>query len=172
LKRLLIGVALIGAVAWLALTVALFYRPPEQRPRRADAVVVLGGRSEPDRLQLGLRLVRAGVAPVLVVSAPPADSPLCAGKASFQVICFMPDPFTTRGEAEMIGRLAAKRRWRSLAVATSNYHALRARLLVERCFHGSVSVSHSASRGVLGTFEKSVHEWGGLIYALTFARGC
>jgi uncharacterized SAM-binding protein YcdF (DUF218 family) len=172
LKWLLIAVALVGAIVWLALTVALFYRPPEQRARRADAVVVLGGRSEPDRLQLGLRLMRAGVAPVLVVSAPPEDSPLCSGKASFQVVCFMPDPFTTRGEAEMVGRLAAKHGWRSLAVATSNYHVVRARMLIERCFHGSVTFSDSVSRGVLGTFEKSVHEWGGIIYALTLARSC
>jgi uncharacterized SAM-binding protein YcdF (DUF218 family) len=172
LKWLLVVVALVAGAVWLALTVALFYRPTEQKPGRADAVVVLGSRSHPDRLQLGLRLAQARVAPVLVLSAPPADSPLCADNAPFEVICFTPDPFTTRGEAESIGRLAAKHGWRSVVLATSNYHAVRAKLLVRRCFHGSVSVRHSAPRGVLSTFEASMHEWGGLIYALTLARGC
>jgi uncharacterized SAM-binding protein YcdF (DUF218 family) len=171
LKRLLVAVALVAVAAWFTLTVVLFYSPPEQVPRRADAVVVLGGGSA-ERLELGLRLARARVAPVLVVSDPPDDSPLCSSKAGFEVVCVEPDPFTTRGEAETIGRLAASRGWQSLAVVTSNYHAVRAGLLVRRCFHGSVEVLHSVTHSVPGTFVKSLHEWGGLIYALTFARGC
>ena len=162
-----------AAVAvWLSATVVLFLRPGEDTPRRADAVVVLGGRSAPDRLALGLRLMQRRVAPVLVVSAPPPDSRLCAGQAPFDVICFHPDPFTTRGEARGVGRLAARNGWRSLVLVTSDYHATRAGLLVRRCFQGSVAVAHSEPLGLVGTFEESFHEWGGLLYALTLARGC
>lgn len=57
-----------------------------------------------------------------------------------EIICFAPDPRTTRGEAEYVGRLARRYHWRSLALVTSNLQNARARLRVGRCFSGSVYV--------------------------------
>jgi hypothetical protein len=52
------------------------------------------------------------------------------------LICFDPDPGTTRGEAEVIGRLARQYRWSSVALVTTRSQDIRARMIVKRCFGG------------------------------------
>jgi uncharacterized SAM-binding protein YcdF (DUF218 family) len=121
----------------------LFLWPPRHVPEHADAVVVLAGARGP-RLARGLALVREGVAPVLAVSD--AWSPtwveanrLCAGRpAPARVLCFHPVPYSTRGEARAVARLAADRHWKSVLVVSSRYHIVRAGILFDRCFDDAV----------------------------------
>src|ERR671939_278548 len=121
-------------VAWVAASAILFLWPRQDSPRRANAVVVLAGGKVP-RLEKALGLMRRHVAPVLVISDGwdplwPEANRLCAGHAArFAVVCFRPKPYSTRGEAEDVARLAARRRWRSIVVVTSRYHVTRARML-------------------------------------------
>jgi uncharacterized SAM-binding protein YcdF (DUF218 family) len=159
--------AVLSALGLLAaLTAALVVWPYEQPPQRADAVVVLGARSAPDRLNAALRLMQRGTARTLVVLTPPEDSPLCRGAEPYEVMCIMPRPFKTWGEAEEIGRLAKRRSWKRLTVVTSTYHVTRARLLVARCFHGSLAVVGSKSSGIPVGPWRALHELGGLAYAI------
>lgn len=162
--------------AWLVATALLFVWPGEDAPKHADAVVVLSG-SRTGRLDKGLALVRRRVAPVLVVSDGrdprwPQANRVCADrKLPFTVICFRPTPFSTRGEAEAITRMAAARRWRSIVVVTSTFHVTRARMLFERCFKGRLQVvgaRYDLKRLPVEVFS----EWGKLLYALTLRRGC
>jgi len=140
--RLVLKVLVLALVAWVGLAVYLFVFPQRDRPAHASAIVVLGGDAE-QRLPLGLKLAGAGVAPVLVVSDgagsdwAPARA-LCAhpGGYTFKVVCFRPNPFSTRGEARQMKRMAAARGWRSLLVVTSTYHVYRARMLFQRCLKG------------------------------------
>src|SRR5947208_14623489 len=138
------GVAVLGvlALALIALNLRLFVWPASSTPAHADAVVVLAG-GDGERLDKGLELVRAGVAPALVVSTGP--NRLCTAQYSFEVFCFLPHPDDTRGEAEAIGRIAAQQGWDHVVLVTSDYHATRARLLVERCFSGTVDVTAAHS---------------------------
>ncbi len=145
------------------------------RVTHADAVVVLsGGRS--DRLPKGLELVQSGVAPTLVISdgraqGYPQANKLCRGGQPFRVICFLPDPYSTRGEAEGIARLARKYHWRSLVVVTSRYHVFRARVLVERCFHGPLAVVGSMP-SLKNLLNGALQEWPKLVYEETVVRSC
>lgn len=109
--------------------------PPEPTPRPADAVVVLGGRG--DRLPLAQSLVARGLAGTLVVSA--HDQP-CPTAAAARVICFDPDPASTRGEAEAIARLARGHGWTRLLVVSDHEQARRAATRVGRCYTGSLQV--------------------------------
>jgi uncharacterized SAM-binding protein YcdF (DUF218 family) len=154
-------VACLLAVALLALNLRLFVFPASSTPAHADAVVVLAG-GDGERLDHGLDLVRAGVAPTLVVSTGP-DS-LCGGDQPFEVVCFLPHPDDTRGEAEAIARLAATRGWDHLVLVTSDYHATRAHLLLGRCFPGTIDVSTADSnKSPLPLLWAIGHEWGGLV---------
>ena len=157
---------------WLTVALALFAFPDTEEPGRADAVVVLAG--EKRRLPRGLELVRARVAPVLVVSADrrrPVERRVCAGRAGVRAICFRPDPYSTRGEARAIARLARSRGWRTLVVVTSSFHAHRARLIVERCFDGEVRmVASEVDRRWLPVYLAT--ETVKLTVALTARRGC
>ncbi len=171
--RLFLLVALL--IAFLAATVYLFVLPHMDRVTHADAVVVLsGGRA--DRLPKGLELVQRGVAPTLVISdgrAPdyPQANKLCKGGQPFKVICFVPDPYSTRGEAEGVARLARKHGWHSLVVVTSRYHVFRSRILFERCFKGRLAVTGSMP-SLKNLLDGALQEWPKLIYEETLIRAC
>jgi uncharacterized SAM-binding protein YcdF (DUF218 family) len=154
-------VAAVVVIGVVALNLRLFVFPESSTPAHADAVVVLAGGSG-ERLDRGLQLVREGVARNLVVSTGPDQ--LCATRHDFAVYCFLPDPDDTRGEAEAVGRIAAREGWQHLVLVTSDYHATRARILVGRCFRGTVDVSTAhSSRAPFPLLWAIVHEWGGLI---------
>lgn len=164
-RRTLLVTAVVAAVvvgvAAVAVNVRLFVFPASSTPRHADAVVVLAG-GDGERLDKGLELVRQGVSRNLVVSTGPDQ--LCGTQHDFAVFCFLPHPDDTRGEAEAIGRIAGQHGWRHLVLVTSDYHATRARLLLERCFSGQVDVSAARSgKGPFSLLWAIGHEWGGLI---------
>ncbi|HET7572808.1 MAG TPA: ElyC/SanA/YdcF family protein [Gaiellaceae bacterium] len=147
LRRVLLALAALVA-AWLVACVVLFVFPPAESgpPKHADAVVVLSG--DHARLAPAERLVRAGVAPTLAISSVgrtpgwTAARRLCAAGryASARVVCFEANPYSTRGEAETVARLARARRWRSLVVVSSTFHLTRVDLLFHRCWTGDLSL--------------------------------
>jgi uncharacterized SAM-binding protein YcdF (DUF218 family) len=165
--------------AWLAFALVLFLWAPwaGSAPAHADAVVVLSGGRE--RLPPAMKLIRDGVAPVLAISSVDRTphwafaKRLCAAGryAGARVLCFTAAPYSTRGEAETVARLARARDWRSVVVVTSRFHTTRARMLFRRCFHGSLSLV-----GVGSTWWKLPEEWlsetGKLIVQETVQRGC
>lgn len=161
--------------AFVGATFYLFVFPHMDRVTHADAVVVLsGGKS--DRLPKGLKLVQEGVAPTLVISDGhaqdyPQANKLCKGGRPFRVVCFRPDPYSTRGEAEGVARLARKYHWRSLVVVTSRYHVFRARILFERCFKGPLAVTGSMP-SLKNMVNGALQEWPKLVYEETLVRTC
>jgi uncharacterized SAM-binding protein YcdF (DUF218 family) len=164
---------LLLAAGFTAATVFLFVLPDSDPiPARADAIVVLaGGRGH--RLGKGLELWRRAVAPTLVISDGRAEgweeaNRLCK---QAQVVCFRPDPYSTRGEAEWTGREAARRGWRSVVVVTSTYHVRRSRLIFGRCFKGRLSLV--AAHPPAGNFAIGVAwEWPKSLYYLTLGHRC
>jgi uncharacterized SAM-binding protein YcdF (DUF218 family) len=175
LRRVLLTAAAALLAALVVSSAVLFVWPEQDSPMRADAVVVLAGAKK-ERLGKGLALMRRAVAPVLVISDGldptwPQANRLCEGHASFRVVCFRPVPYSTRGEAETVGRLAAARGWRSVVVVTSTYHVRRAKLLFERCVRGRVQAvgAHYAPTQLPALLPS---EWAKLVYALTVARDC
>jgi hypothetical protein len=87
-----------------------------------------------------LKLMREGYAPLLVVSKPDHENALyrqvCGGRPRFRTLCFHASPYSTRGEAREIGKLARARHWTTVDVVTSSFHDFRARIVVGRCYHG------------------------------------
>ncbi len=166
----LVVVAVAGA--GLVASMLPFVRPaPDEAPRSADAVVVLSG-DVGGRLPLALSLVRAGVAPNLVVDGLP-DLPeakdLCRHSPKIAVVCLSPDPDNTRTEARAAGLLAADRGWRRVIVVTDPVHVHRTRLLFERCVAGSVTVV-ATQRGA--GMRSVLHEWLGTADAEIRDRRC
>lgn len=110
---------------------------------RVDAVVALGGlTASADHARL---LVERGAAPVLVLSnpyppgrAPTVERACRGGQTGHRVICFEPRPSTTRGEAREIRALALAHGWDRVAVVAPTFHVSRARLLVQRCYSGTL----------------------------------
>jgi uncharacterized SAM-binding protein YcdF (DUF218 family) len=88
-----------------------------------------------------------------------------------RVVCFLADPFSTRGEARAVARLARWRHWSSIAVVTSTFHLTRAKLLFDRCYDG-----RTAWIGSSAPWWKLPEEWasetGKLAVQLTTERAC
>jgi uncharacterized SAM-binding protein YcdF (DUF218 family) len=174
-----VRVVLIALVlAFLGLSARLFVFPDTNKPVGADAVVVLSGARKP-RLNKGLELMRKGVAPTLVISDATAfgwreADRLCPpNRAEFKVICFRAKSYSTRGEAEEIGRLVREHDWKRVVVVTSKFHVSRARVLVKRCLKGRATVEMVAAHVPLTEWPRDVlFEWAKLIRAETISRGC
>jgi len=178
LRRLLLILAGLVA-AWLVACLVLFVWPPAESsaPAHADVVVVLSGSKR--RLPPALALIRRGVAPVLALSTVqrtkhwPQAERLCATHryAGARVLCFTAAPYSTRGEARTVARLAHARGWHSIVVVTSTFHLTRAKLLFKRCYHGRIAMIGSPS-----TWWQLPEEWasetGKLLVQLTLERGC
>ena len=174
-KLLLIFAPLI--LAWVAGTLVLFVFPNMDPPGTADAVVVLsGGRNS--RLDPALKLMQQGVAPLLVISGAGLDplwlkaQRLCRdGARGFRVLCFDPSPYSTRGEAETVTRLAQTHGWQKVDVVTSRYHVFRARMIFERCYHRQLAMI-GTSASPWNTFTSWFSEWSKLLYQLTIQTSC
>jgi uncharacterized SAM-binding protein YcdF (DUF218 family) len=177
IRRLILVLAVLVGV-WLVACAFLFVWPrPDALPPHADAVIVLSG--DHARLNPGVRLVERGVAPVLAISGARQDprwrkaQRLCrlGRAAAATVICFKPVPFSTRGEARAIGRLAREHGWHRVVIVTSTFHVTRAQLLVHRCYHGRLW-----ALGTPTTWWRLPEEWafetGKLAVQLTTERGC
>ena len=164
------------AAGAVVLTLRFVFFPTEDAVGHANAIVVLSG-SKHERLDRGLELARQGVAPVLVISngydpSQPGAPQLCHhGAPGFHVICFTPDPDSTRGEAEAVGRLARTHAWKRVLVVTSRFHVTRARMLFDRCLDGDVDAV-----GVTYPWTSIPYaiagEWFKTIRAFTIQRGC
>jgi uncharacterized SAM-binding protein YcdF (DUF218 family) len=115
-------------------------------PTHVDAIVELGGPGDDDRDRLAVELAKQQRADYLVQSTTQADAAggnCLPATAGVTILCFHPDPLTTRGEAWAIRTLADRYAWKSIVLVTTADHAWRARLRVTRCFSGQVYVAIS-----------------------------
>jgi uncharacterized SAM-binding protein YcdF (DUF218 family) len=128
----------------------IFGNAADSPASHVDAVVVLGGEHD-GREGYGLALARQGLASTVLLSDPYSSGDelmkkMCTPQHdSVEVICFSPDPPTTRGEALMTRRLALERHWKSVLVVSWQYHLPRARLVFHQCLSNSgIAVSARA----------------------------
>jgi uncharacterized SAM-binding protein YcdF (DUF218 family) len=131
--------------------IPVYMRPQIDRPRHADAILILGGYGD-RRYTFGLELARAGWASNLVVSNPLGpndqwDRDYCAHPPpQLTVQCFTPDPPTTKGEARELRRLAQQYGWKTVIAVTFRPHISRARFILEQCFDGDLVMVASPAR--------------------------
>jgi uncharacterized SAM-binding protein YcdF (DUF218 family) len=155
----LVAMICVGVVATTA-GYLLFNRPHADPLTKADAIVVLGGDGD-NRVAYGLDLARQGYAPTVVISdVYPSHQAGEVERACSQripgvtVICFRPDPTTTRGEAIFTADLAREHQWSTLIVVSWNYHMVRARYIFSQCFDGRLVM-----RPVPRTYAFGGREW-------------
>jgi uncharacterized SAM-binding protein YcdF (DUF218 family) len=145
-----------------------------------DAVVALGGL--PESAQTARRLFDEGRARHLVLSNPYGRAKnvvtgLCrdvaAGAPGTQgVTCFVPDPSTTRGEAQEIARMARAQHWDRVIVVAPTFHLSRARMIVRRCYAGELMmVDARADIGAVTWVYQFGYQTAGYLKAFT-QRGC
>ena len=88
------------------------------------------------------------------------------------VFCFIPDPSTTRGEAQEIGRLAQEHGWSNVAVVTWPTHISRSRALIERCYGGTLQmVDYDDQMSFATRMQENVYQSGAFLKAM-IDTGC
>ena len=158
-------------VGFSVATARILVWPAQGMPARASAIIMLDGPG--NRLSVALQLAGEHRAPVLVVSQgwQGYGGPCPAETPDAKVICFDPNPGDTRGEAEFVGRLARRYHWRSVVLVTTREQDTRARIVVGRCFGGSIYVI-TASLPFDDWPYQIAYGWGALFKAMTLHRSC
>jgi hypothetical protein len=166
-KKALLVVELL-LVAFIGASLYLFVFVPSAKPTHADAIVVLS--SDKPRYDAGVRLYRQRVAPVLALSLPAFEGFGGYDCPKF-ALCFRAKPYSTRGEAQTVARLARAHGWRRIVVVTSRYHVRRARMLFRRCVDAKLQFV-SAPAPTYAYFINIPLEWAKFAVQLTTRRTC
>lgn len=160
-------------VAYAVVTVLFFVRPDLGSVRRPQAVVVLGGYG--DRLARGVAVARADHVRLLEISG---DGPVghgssrCPIEKGLVVRCFTPTPRSTQGEARAIAALARVHHWDRLLVVAGTTQVSRARLRIDRCYHGQVAFADIDPVGFSGWFHELAYDQAAMVKALLWQWGC
>lgn len=170
IRRILVGLAVL-VLLLAAATARLIVWPASGMPSHVDAIVMMAGPG--DRLSLALKLAREHRASTLVVSTgwEGYGGPCPAAVSGIRLVCFEPDPGNTRGEAEFAGHLARQDHWSSIVLVTITPQDTRARILMRRCYAGSLYVM---TAGIpLSSYPYQIaYEWGALFKAEFLQRSC
>jgi uncharacterized SAM-binding protein YcdF (DUF218 family) len=164
-------ILIVLVLVFVAATARLLVWPAQGMPASVDAIVMLAGPG--DRLPVALEMAREHRAPVLVVSQgwKGYGGPCPPNTAGVKLICFEPNPGNTRGEAEFAGRLARQYHWRSIVLVTTATQDTRARIILGRCFSGSIYVATAPLPGSAWLYQ-IVYGWGALVKAVFLQRAC
>jgi hypothetical protein len=167
--RVLLGAAAVLVLAYLGVTVAFFVKPTLGAAAHPQAVVVLDGYGNRDAQ--GFALARLAHVRTVAVSWPPyASCP--APRSGLRILCFVPHPANTQGEACAVARLARRHRWRSLMVVAGTTQVVRARVYLASAYSGHLAFSGVDPSGVIGWLYQIAYGQGGLVKALFSHRGC
>lgn len=169
-RKVLAAVAAV-VVVFAAATAWVLIWPPQGPPATADAIVMLAGSG--DRLPVALALAREHRAPVLVISQGwmGYGGPCPPPTPGVKTICFDPNPGTTRGEADYVGKLASRYGWHSLIVVATRPQAVRARVLMGRCFTGTTYLA-TAPLPLSNWPYEIAYGWGALFKAMFVVTSC
>ncbi|AXH96909.1 YdcF family protein [Ornithinimicrobium avium] len=163
---MLAGTLVAAVVAWLAVCVDVLVTPQVDPHGRVDAVYVLGPAET--RIGAALDLMDQGLAPVLLATTSVREDGTTyatghcgTAAATYRVECVLPDPYSTRGEAQVLGEQVAAHGWTRVAVLTSTVHTARARMLMERCVDAEVlmwTLDDRPDPGVVARLEGFVYQ--------------
>ncbi|MCB0932636.1 MAG: YdcF family protein [Mycobacterium sp.] len=163
-RRVLLLVVLLLIPVAIVAGFPVYVHPRTDTLRKADAIFILGGPG--DRRAYGFSLYDQGWAPNVVVS-----NPIGPYEPSYPTMwtnswcrsstwgseflsngrqwptsaryCPSPQPATTLGEARALRDLAAQHGWHTVIAVTFRPHISRARLILQRCFHGDLIMAAS-----------------------------
>lgn len=151
-------------------TLLVLVWPPLGAPHKADAIVSLNGPSENLREDEAVSLADRGFAPLVLFSQGKSDYS-CPVLHRVRIVCFAPNPGRTVGEAEWVGSYARQHHLKSLLVVAGQTQALRALLLMSRCFAGNVYVVGVDTPKRALPYDIA-YGWGALGKALFVDRHC
>jgi len=176
-----IAVLVVLAVCLAAATTALwpvYVTPKIDALRPADAIFVLGGDGY-KRYALGFELGKQHYASTVIWSvekggpSAPWMKTACDSDVGFTLMCISADEGTTKGEGQMLHRLATEHGWRTVIVVTYRPHISRARYILEKCYSGNlVMIDSPADITPLDWTYQFFYQSAGYVRAFLSDSGC
>jgi uncharacterized SAM-binding protein YcdF (DUF218 family) len=155
------ALALALTAGWLGLVPATGWLVSGEPPVASDLMVVLGGGSG-ERLETGLQLYRAGLAPVILVTSgsgfPDQEMRYLKeqGVPARSLVPPLRPAISTYEDALTIRQVVLRNNLKSILVVTSPYHCRRARLILKRVV-GSLGVRITVTPSV--TLYMDMEHW-------------
>jgi len=156
-----------------ALTAAARFLVEDDKPEKADVIVVFGGDDFGTRILKAAQLAKSGYAPYVLVSGPhrllgyESDTTIeYARQKGYPVSLFRPLPHelnSTRSEAELIDRYLHSQNARKILLVTSNYHTARAARLLRKYSPGLDVIAKRVSTMSLGFWAGKAKDSGRII---------
>ena len=171
-SRIVAIVVVVLVVAFCALTLRFFVFPDLNTLARSDAIVVLGGTAGAG--DEGITLAKHGYAPTIAFSVTPTlpCGHSVAHLPTERVLCFVPHPDTTQGEARWIAHMATLGHWHQIIVVMHTTQATRARLRIGRCYPGRVLEVGVTPSDLWDWVHGIIYEWGAVVKALVLQPSC
>lgn len=164
---------LLALLLIVAADLAVFVWPPSASPRRTDLVVVLGPWQQLSRPSTGAALVRRYPGTRLLISV--YDARECPRLQQMtgdpRADCFVPYPFTTRGEARAAAAYAREHHLRSMTMVTTADQLIRGGVRFSRCFDGPVRLVEAGS-SLRFRLVRLAYQNAAMVKALLWERGC
>lgn len=171
-----VGVLVALLLVWILLCVRYVAHPVTDQFKRVDALYVLGPSWE--RMPQALELAESGATDTIISTitinwdGDVVEEDYCDTEGEVEVICVLPDPYTTHGEALVLDRMAREEGWDHVAVMTMRPHVSRARLWMDRCVDIPVDVWEHEQPLTAGEWlYQFVYQTGAWVKAQVF-RGC
>lgn len=163
-------------LVWFVVGLRYIVHPRVDDVVPVDALYVLGPSWE--RMPQALRLAESGVTDTIITTTTiswdgvAVEEEYCDGQGDTEVVCVLPDPYTTRGEALVLDRMAREEGWDRVAVLTMTSHVSRARLWMDRCVGVPAEVwEYEQSQGPGEWVYQFLYQTGAWVKAQVF-RGC
>jgi uncharacterized SAM-binding protein YcdF (DUF218 family) len=162
---------LVVLVLFCVASARLFVFPTTGMPARVDAIVVPGGPG--NRIAAAVKLADQDRAPYLVLSlGEPVPWGYCGSRMGDSVVlCFMPDPDTTQGEAEGTARLAKEYGFHSIVLVTTPDQTWRAELRFRRCYSGKIYAITTPLPKLMWPYQIA-YQWAATFKAEVLNRSC
>ncbi|AZZ50297.1 YdcF family protein [Rathayibacter rathayi] len=161
--------------------IPLYVTPPiDPIPEQADAVFVLGPSTRA-RVEFARRIITSGATDTMVLSVGPGEMGAPYEDKKYKkcnepggdVLCYSADPLTTQGEARQLRDLAAEYGWDHVIVITSSPHLVRAKMILQRCYSGDLSMVPSGEpMGLDYLVGQYFYQTGGFLKAFLVTNNC
>lgn len=157
----------------VAFDLCVFMFPPADSPKAADLVVILGPWQQHSRVATGAELAHRFPGTDLLISVYDLrECPLLRRMTQVpDAFCFVPNPFTTRGEARAAADFARAHNDRSMTVVTTGDQLVRAGVRFKRCFDGPVRLAE-ADATLEFRFARLAYQNAAMVKALVLERSC
>jgi hypothetical protein len=161
-------IAVIAFFGWIVVF------PHGNRIGRTNLVVVLGPYYLNDRMMIAQSVLAVSPGAPILVSKPGGSDPTpcpttVPGAAAF--VCFLPVPYSTRGEARFAAHYALEHHYTSMTVVAPRAQLTRAKIRFSRCWPGRLTMVE-APESFHQAVDQFAYQSAAIVKAETVQRSC